>query len=41
MADLEFIRLGWNAFAKCPDVAIDLAVMEKTELESALPVDTG
>ena len=29
-----------EAFAKCPNVAIDVAVMEKTELGSVLPVSS-
>ena len=40
-ADLEFDRLEREAFAKCPNVAIDVAVMEKTELGSVLPLDAG
>jgi len=40
-ADLDFLRLEREAFAKCPDVAIDVAVMEKTELGSVLPLDAG
>ena len=40
-ADLEFHRLEREAFAKCPNVAIDVAVMEKTELGSVLPLDAG
>ena len=30
-----------EAFAKCPNVAIDVAVMEKTELGSVIPLDAG
>ena len=40
-ADLEFHRLEQEAFAKCPNVAIDVAVMEKTELGGVLPLDAG
>ena len=40
-ADLEFLRLEREAFAKCPNVAIDVAVMEKTELGSVIPLDAG
>ena len=40
-ADLEFHRLEREAFAKCPNVAIDVAVMEKTELGSVLPLEAG
>ena len=32
---------GREAFTKCPNVAIDVAVMEKTELGSVLPLDAG
>ena len=39
--DLEFLRLEREAFAKCPNVAIDVAVMEKTDLGSVLPLDAG
>ncbi|QNJ27920.1 mannose-1-phosphate guanylyltransferase/mannose-6-phosphate isomerase [Synechococcus sp. A15-24] len=41
VADLDFLRLEREAFAKCPNVAIDVAVMEKTELGSVLPLDAG
>ena len=37
----SFLRLERGAFAKCPNVAIDVAVMEKTELGSVLPLDAG
>ncbi|MGX6565908.1 mannose-1-phosphate guanylyltransferase/mannose-6-phosphate isomerase [Cupriavidus necator] len=30
-SDLDFFRLGAEAFAACPDISIDYAVMEKTE----------
>ena len=40
MADLEFQRLEWG-LAKCSNVAIDVAVMEKTELGSVLPQPAG
>ena len=40
-SDLEFIRLEREAFAKCPNVALDVAVMEKTERGSVLPLDAG
>ena len=39
--DLDFLRLEREAFAKCPNVAIDVAVMEKTELGTVLPLDAG
>ena len=40
-ADLDFLRLDRDAFAKCPNVAIDVAVMEQTELGTVLPLDAG
>ena len=40
-ADLDFLRLEREAFAKCPNVAIDVAVMERTSLGSVLPLDAG
>ena len=41
VADLDFLRLEREAFAKCPNVAIDVAVMEKTKLGSVLPLAAG
>ncbi|EDY37390.1 mannose-1-phosphate guanylyltransferase/mannose-6-phosphate isomerase [Cyanobium sp. PCC 7001] len=40
-ADLDFLRLEREAFAGCPSVAIDVAVMERTELGSVLPLQAG
>ena len=40
-ADLEFLRLDHEAFAECPNLAIDVAVMEKTQLGSVLPLQAG
>ena len=40
-ADLDFLRLEREAFARCPNVAIDVAVMEQTTLGSVLPLDVG
>lgn len=40
-ADLDFLRLEREAFAGCPGVAIDVAVMEKTELGCVLPLQAG
>jgi mannose-1-phosphate guanylyltransferase len=40
-ADLDFLRLEREAFAGCPSVALDVAVMEKTELGSVLPLQAG
>ncbi len=41
MPDMEFLRLEREAFANCPNVAIDVAVMEKTNLGTVLPLDAG
>ena len=38
-ADLEFLRLEREAFANGPSVAIDVAVMEKTDRGVVLPLD--
>jgi mannose-1-phosphate guanylyltransferase / mannose-6-phosphate isomerase len=38
-ADLEFLRLEREAFANCPSVAIDVAVMERTDRGAVLPLD--
>jgi mannose-1-phosphate guanylyltransferase/mannose-6-phosphate isomerase len=40
-ADLEFLRLEREAFASCPNVAIDVAVMEQTQRGAVLPLDAG
>ena len=40
-ADLDFVRLEREAFAHCPNVAIDVAVMEKTDRGAVLPLDAG
>jgi len=37
--DLEFLRLEREAFANCPNVALDVAVMEKTDRGDVLPLD--
>jgi mannose-1-phosphate guanylyltransferase len=39
--DLDFLRLEREAFAHCPNVAIDVAVMEKTEHGAVLPLAAG
>jgi mannose-1-phosphate guanylyltransferase len=38
-ADLDFLRLGRDAFTSGPNVAIDVAVMEKTDRGVVLPLD--
>jgi mannose-1-phosphate guanylyltransferase / mannose-6-phosphate isomerase len=40
-ADLDFLRLEREAFASCPSVAIDVAVMERTGLGTVLPLEAG
>ena len=39
--DLQFLRLDREAFAQCPSVALDVAVMERTPLGSVLPLAAG
>jgi len=39
IADLEFLRLERESFAGCPNVSLDVAVMEKTPLGAVLPLD--
>jgi mannose-1-phosphate guanylyltransferase len=39
--DLDFLRLEREAFTSCPSVALDVAVMEKTNLGAVLPLDAG
>ncbi|KMO33333.1 mannose-1-phosphate guanyltransferase [Methylobacterium tarhaniae] len=36
--DLDFVRLGAEAFGKAPQISIDYAVMERTERAGVLPV---
>ena len=40
-ADLDFIRLGEEAFAECAADSIDYAVMEKTDAAMVVPLDAG
>jgi mannose-1-phosphate guanylyltransferase/mannose-6-phosphate isomerase len=35
--DLDFIRLGEREFARSPDISVDYAIFEKTELASVVP----
>jgi mannose-1-phosphate guanylyltransferase len=39
--DLDFIRVGSEAFAACPDDSIDCAVMENTADAVVVPMDAG
>ncbi|MGA0989901.1 MAG: mannose-1-phosphate guanylyltransferase/mannose-6-phosphate isomerase, partial [Vulcanococcus sp.] len=40
-SDLNFQRLEKEAFGQCPNVAIDVAVMEKTDRGAVLPLQAG
>lgn len=39
--DMDFIRVGVEAFKKCPSDSIDYAVMEKVKNAVVIPVDIG
>jgi len=39
--DLDFQRLNKSDFQKCPNVSIDIAVMEKTDNGAVIPLDAG
>jgi len=39
--DMDFIRVGAEAFKKCPSDSIDYAVMEKVKNAVVIPVDIG
>ena len=39
--DLEFKRINKEFFYDCPNISIDVAVMEKTKLASVVPLDAG
>lgn len=39
--DLDFIRVDAAAFAACPDISVDYAVMEKTSDAAMVPLDAG
>jgi mannose-1-phosphate guanylyltransferase/mannose-6-phosphate isomerase len=40
-SDLGFLRLDRTAFAQAPNISIDYAVMERTSLAAAIPLDVG
>lgn len=40
-ADMDFVRVDADAFIACPDVSIDVAVMEKTDAAVVVPMDAG
>lgn len=39
--DMHFIRVDVAAFAACPEVSVDYAVMEKTDAAVMVPLDAG
>ena len=39
--DLDFQRLDKKCFSECPDLSIDIAVMEKTKDAFVLPLKAG
>ena len=39
--DLDFLRINNNEFKKSPNISIDIAVMEKTNLGTVIPLDAG
>ena len=38
--DLDFMRIDEASFSKCPSISIDIAVMEKTNIGSVVPLNT-
>ena len=39
--DLDFQRLNRNCFSKCPNISLDIAVMENTQKGTVLPLSAG
>tara|TARA_A100000164_G_C21887743_1_gene763664 strand:+ start:250 stop:1737 length:1488 start_codon:yes stop_codon:yes gene_type:complete len=39
--DLDFQRVNKSFFSKCPNISIDISVMEKTKLGTVIPLDVG
>ncbi len=39
--DLDFLRLDEESFKKCPQISLDVAVMERTKLGTVLPLNVG
>ena len=39
--DLDFQRLNKDSFSKCPNISIDFAIMEKTNLGTVIPLSAG
>ena len=40
-ADLDFVRLGVEAFKACPSISLDYAVAERTARAAVVPADLG
>ena len=41
LVDLDFLRVDKNSFFNCPNISIDVAVMEKTNKGIVLPLQAG
>ena len=41
LVDLDFLRVNKNSFFNCPNISIDVAVMEKTNKGIVLPLQAG
>ena len=41
LVDLDFFRINEDSFKKCPNLPIDIAVMERSSLGSVLTLDAG
>jgi len=39
--DMDFQRIDKNEFSKCPNISIDVSIMEKTERGFVIPLDAG
>ncbi|MDN7354802.1 mannose-1-phosphate guanylyltransferase/mannose-6-phosphate isomerase [Acetobacter senegalensis] len=39
--DLDFIRLDKEAFSQAPDISLDYAIAEKTDVSAVIPADLG
>ena len=39
--DLDFQRIDKNEFSKCPNLSVDICIMEKTDQGVVLPLDAG
>ena len=41
ITDMDFLRLEKESFNQCPNISIDIGVMEKTNLGTVIPLDAG